>query len=226
MPIPLAKHADAAQVERVRGLLERRAVVIVGSAPLPTKSAIIEDGEVIVAVNGAISSVDQPVDLWVVSSRPQDQPGDATIKPLHRTMLQQAKGRAASHLLFLRGPKPADASEDRTLAALKQLQMRYQSWSVLDKPTKRWIEGEWCARKADKQPCSSGILATAIALYCGAAMVRLVGMSLAPGYHYLPKARPMGWWRNHVEADRRALVALAARAGGRLSGEILERVAA
>jgi hypothetical protein len=62
---------------------------------------------------------------------------------------------------------------------------------VLDKTTKRWIEGELCDRRDDKKPCSSGVLAVAMALYAGAAAVRLVGFSFSPGYHYLkPKARP------------------------------------
>jgi hypothetical protein len=210
-------------VDRVRPLIEGRAVVVVGSAPLKTAAADVLESEVAIAVNGGISSVARPVDLWVVASRSQDKPGSGTIKPLHRTMLQQAKGKTVGHVLMLRGPK--EESQKDTLAALGQLNVMLGTWSVLDKPTKLHVETSLCARK-DKEPCSSGILATAIALWCGAESVRMVGFSFTPGYNYLPKERPQSWWRNHVNADRRALVALRARYGAKLSGSILEAVAA
>lgn len=227
MRLPLATTADPSQVERVRDLIAGRACVVVGSAPLGSHAADVSETEIAIAVNGGISSVPRAAELWVVASRPQDRPGHPQIKPLHKTMLQQAKDRAAGHVLFLRGPNaPKDASEQDTLAALAQLRFTHQAWSVLDKPTKRWLEGELCARVADKRPCSSGILATAIALWCGADSVRMVGFSFTPGYQYLPKERGASWWRNHVDADRRALVALRARYGAQLSGAILKQVAA
>jgi len=229
--IPLSTTFDPSQVDRVRDLLDGRACVVVGSAPLKGPPDLSET-DVVIAVNGGISSVPRAVDLWVVASRPQDKPGSGQIKPLHKTMLHQlhktmlhqAKGRTAGHVLFLRGPK--HASEGDTLAMLDVLGCRYASWSVLDKPTKQGLENDLCARPGSKDPCSSGILATAIAVYCGAASVRLVGFSLSPGYHYLPKERPQSWWRNHVAADRRALKALRARYGATLSGSILEAVGA
>lgn len=222
-PLPLAKVADPGQVERVRDLLEGRSCVVVGSAPLADRYAQVADTDVVIAVNGGISSVAGAVDLWVVASRPVDRPGNSRIKPLHKTMLHQAKGRTVGHVLFLRGPK--DASEGDTLAALEALAVRHHTWSVLDKPTKLWLETTLCAR-AEQHPCSSGILATAIALWCGASSVRLVGFSFTPGYHYVKKERPASWWRNHVTADRRALKALHARYGSTLIGEILSQVAA
>ncbi len=222
--IPLATKADAAQVERLSELIAGRACVVVGSAPLKAAAADVADHELVIAVNGGISSVARAVDVWFVASRPQDKPGHAHIKPLHLTMLKQAKQKTAGHVVLLRGPK--DASEDATLAMLKRLECRHHSWSVLDKPTKRWLEGEVCARKSDKAHCSSGILATAVALWCRAESVRLEGFSFVPGYHYLPQERGASWWRNHIDADRRALRALQEHYGARLSGAILERVAA
>lgn len=225
-PLPLAKTPDVSQVERVRDLIEGRDCVVVGSAPLKSAHADVSDSEIAIAVNGGISSVARAVDLWVVASRPQDRPGSGQIKPLHKTMLHQAKGRTAGHVLFLRGPNAKDASEVHTLAMLDHLGCRYGTWSVLDKPTKQAMENELCARPKDKDPCSSGILATAIALHCGAASVRMVGFSFTPGYAYLPKEKGQSWWRNHVRADQRALRALLARYGSMLSGDILQRVAA
>lgn len=221
--IPLAIRADPTQVERVRALLIDRACVIIGSAPLATRHAEIYADELAIPVNGGISSLAGAADLWVVCSKAQDAPG-AVIRPLHRTMLQQATGRTVGHLLLLRGPKVE--SEHGTLATLKALRCQHESWSVLDKPTKRWIEGELCDRVDDKKPCSSGILAASLALYCSAASVRLVGFSFSPGYHYLQKEKPASWWRDHVAADRRALAALQQRYGARLSGSVLEAVAA
>jgi hypothetical protein len=219
-PIPLAKTADPTQVERVRELLADRACVVVGSAPLTSKHADVQPGELAIPVNGGISSLAGAADLWVVNSKAQDAPG-MLIRPLHKLMLEQASGRTVGHLLMLRGPKVM--SEQGTLATLKALRCRHNTWSVLDKPTKRWLEGELCARVDDKKPCSSGILAVAIALYCGAASVRLVGFSFTEyGYHYPTKEKPASWWRDHVTADRRALAALQQRYG-RLSGEIVQR---
>jgi hypothetical protein len=218
-PIPIAKKADPSQVERVRDLIEGRDCVIVGAAPLKTPTADVAASEFVIAVNGAISSVGRAVDLWVVSSKLQDRPGNM-IKPLHKVMLHQARGRTVGHVLMLRGPKLP--TEGDTLAALKKLGCRLHSWSVLDKTTKRWLEGELCGRVSDKKWCSSGILATAIALWCGAASVRLVGFSFDPGYHYLPRQRGEPWWRDHVKEDQVALRALKARYGERLSGSIFE----
>lgn len=222
--IPIAKAHDVTQIERIRTIVEGRACVVVGSAPLPTPKAEIEHGECVIAVNGGISSLPCDADVWVLNSKQQDQPGDPNLKPLHREMLQQGKGRSAGHLLLLRGPKVA--SESFTLATLDVLGCHYDSWSVLDKTTKRWFEGEHCGRVSENRPCSAGMLAVAMALWCGAAHVRMVGLSLKPGYQYMPHAQPASWWRDHVAADRLAVQVLSARYGDRLSGSLLKAVAA
>ncbi len=223
MTIPIAETPDQGQVERIRSIVEGRACVVVGSAPLKTPTAEVSDGECVIAVNGGISSVPGAADLWVLNSKLQDKRGE-NVKPLHRSMLQQGTGRTTGHLLLLRGPKVA--SEQYTLDTLVRLGVRYQDWSVLDKVTKRQFEQDVCARVRDNRPCSAGILATAIALHVGAASVRMVGFSFKPGYHYLPNAEPQAWWRDHLEADQKALAVLSARFGDRLSGAILKTVAA
>lgn len=222
-PIPLALVADPHQVEALRRCVDGRSCVVVGSAPLSSTYADIQPYETTIAVNGGISSLPSIADVWVVNSKAQDKPG-ALIRPLHKTMLQQGAHRRVGHVLFLRGPKVA--SESDTLTTLRHLRCSLGTWSVLDKPTKRWIEGELCGRLDDKKPCSSGILAVACALYAGAASVRLVGFSFTPGYHYLPKEKPQSWWRDHVAADRRALATLHHRFGSRLSTDVLQAVAA
>jgi hypothetical protein len=220
--IPLATAPDWGQVEAVRPLLDGRACVVIGSAPLVTRHAHVGEDECVIAVNGGISSTLRVVDLWVVGSKLWDAPMQRNARPLHRQMLEQATGRTVRHTLLLRGPKAA--TEPHTLAVLADLRCQVQHWSVLDKPTKRQVERQLCDRVHDDAPCSSGILAAAVALWCGA-FVRLEGFSLKAGYHYL-KQTPPAWWRDHVEADRRALVALRAHYGNKLSGALVEAVAA
>lgn len=221
--IPLATSADLSQVERVRELVEGRSCVVVGSAPLPSRYAELQPYETVVAVNGGISSVPAIADVFVLNSKAQDASWPQ-MRDLHRKMLKQAANTRAGHVLLLRGPKVP--SEAFTLARLADMQCQFSTWSVLDKPTKRHVEGEVCGRVDEKKPCSSGMLAAAIVLWCGAAAVRLVGFSLKPGYHYLPKQQPHSFWRDHVEADPRALSALKKRFGSRLCGDLVQQVAA
>lgn len=220
--LPLATVPDLSQVERVRPLLYGRNCVVLGSAPLSTPKAEVEADDVLVAVNGGIGVAPRTVDLFVVGSKPWDKPMQVDARPLHKQMLQQAAGHTVRHALLLRGPK--EATEQHTLSLLKTLRCSVEAWSVLDKPTKLFMEQTLCARR-ESEPCSSGILAVAVALYCGAA-VRMVGFSLSPGYHYIRHKHPPSWWRNHVEADRRALVALRHQYGSLLSGELVQAVAA
>lgn len=221
--IPLATVADEAQVERLRPQVEGRACVLVGSAPMSGR-VTVEADDVVVPINGGISSAPR-ADVWFLGSKEQDKPSNHLyMTPLHRQMLEQCRGRRAGHVVLLRGPKRP--TEAYTLDTLRRLSCAVDSWSVFDKPTKLWIERNLCDRKKDTHPCSSGVLAAACVLWCGASSVRLEGFSLAPGYHYVTVERPKTWWRNHVEADTRALVALRARYGAALSGSILDTVAA
>lgn len=222
-PLPLALAPSPSQVEALRPFVEGRRCVVVGSAPLRTSVADIDAGDITVAVNGGIASLTgRRADVWVLNSKAQDRPGSPDLKRMHGLMLDQAKTAQTGHLLLLRGPKVA--SEPETLETLRIRGASWQTWSVLDKPTKLWLEVECCGR-TDK-PCSSGILTVASVLWCGAAAVRLVGFSFAPGYHYLPTTPAPRWWRDHVEADRRALRVLRGTYGARLSGTLVEAVAA
>lgn len=219
--IPLAKTADPSQVEALRGHVQGRQCVCVGSAPLGA-AIPLSPADVVIAINGAISSVPR-VDVWFLGSKESDKPGDPFIKPLHRQMLEQSRNRQAGHVVLLRGPKRP--TEQYTLGWLLRMQCTVQTWSVLDKPTKRWMERELCDRRHDTAPCSSGILAVACALWCGAESVRLEGFSFLPGYHYVHET-PQRWWRNHVEADQRAVRALRARYGDQLSGDLIAQAVA
>jgi len=215
--IPLATVADTSQLDILAPLLSGASVVVIGSAPIRSRFVEVLDGEISMPVNGAISSVLGKVDLWVLGSKHYDT-HEANTRFLHKTMLDQGKDRQVQRAVFLRGPK--HMSEAATLERLRSRRCEVATWSVLDKPTKRWLEGEYCGRVDDKQPCSSGVLAAAMALWCGAASVRLSGFSLQPGYQYLPKQTPQPWWRDHIEADRRALRLLRQRFKTQIQGDI------
>jgi len=222
-PIPLSTVADQSQVEALRPFVEGRSCVVVGSAPLSTRYAAVQPYETTIAVNGGISSLPNIADVFVLNSKAQDEAFNM-MTPRHRLMLKQAKNKRAGHVVLLRGPKIA--SERFTLAALKPIGCEYSTWSVLDKPTKGFIEHAVCARPRpdDKEPCSSGLLAVALVLSCGAISVRVIGFSFRPGYQYDSTES----YRGHVHADRRALVALRERFGPRLHicGCLLKKVAA
>jgi hypothetical protein len=87
--IPIPKQPDVTQIERLRPLVADRRCVVIGSAPLRTRLVEICADELTIPVNGGISSLANPADVWVVNSKAQDAPG-AIIRPLHKQMLEQA----------------------------------------------------------------------------------------------------------------------------------------
>jgi len=125
------------------------------------------------------------------------------------------------HVAFLRSPiRP---TEDESLQRIRKMHAQYQSYSVIDKPIKRWLEELICDRQDGVgTACSAGIFSAALALWSGARRVRLVGMSWKAGYHYLPNVQTI---RGHVTADERALHALMARYPGQLVGALVPKVA-
>jgi len=223
IPIPIRVEPAVDQLAAIAAVVRDRRVAIVGSAPRAIEGPEpLEVDELAIPVNGGISSTSGSIALWIVGSKPYDGPGHP-VRDLHRLMLDQATGRSIAHVVFMR--QPAIASEGLTLNVLERRRVTIASYSVVDKPTKYWLETELCAR-LEKQPCSTGIFAAAAALWCDAAHVRLVGFSLAAGYHYIRRPSPPAAWRDHVDADARALVALRARFGARLRGDVLKAVCA
>jgi hypothetical protein len=216
--LPLTTTPDQTQLEAFGAIVRNRRCVVVGSAPLPTKHARTDPGEVVICVNGAISSVAGVPDIWVLNSKP-------SAASLHLTMCRQGANRAVKHIAFLRSPiRP---TEDESLTRLRKMGASCESWSVIDKPVKRWIEQTICDRR-DHSPgvntaCSAGIFTVALALWSGASRVRLAGFSWSAGYHYLPKLQVI---RGHVDADQRALRVLLDRYPGLLLGAIVPQAAA
>lgn len=213
--IPLTVDPDHDQLAQVASMMNGERCVVVGSAPLRTRMAPVDHGEFVICVNGAISSVVGVPDLWVLNSKPSKA-------HLHLTMLQQGKGREVRHIAFLRGTiRP---TEQDSLRHLRKLGCAWTSWSVIDKPIKRWLEESTCARQPGLgTACSAGIFSAALALWSGAANVRLVGLSWIPGYHYLPHTQTI---RGHVVADQRAVQTLLDRHPGRLGGALIPKTMA
>lgn len=213
--LPLTVTPDQGQIEPLRPLMMHRRCVVVGAAPLKTRRAVIQPGEYVIAINGSISSLDRCADLWLLNSKPNRT-------ALHATMLRQGLGRACRHVALLRGP--LEATEQETLRRLRKMGCQYETWSVIDKPIKRWLEERLCDRCEDgiAQPaCSAGLFAVALALWSGAEHVRLTGFSWKAGYHYLRYVPTT--IRGHVQSDGRGLRALLQRYPGRLSGAIVPR---
>jgi hypothetical protein len=210
--LPLSIAPDVSQIDRFGDLLRGQACAIVGAAPLRTPRAELEAGERVICVNGSISSVGSAPDLWLLNS-------SENRSALHLRMLQQAAGREARHVAFLRGSKVP--TEPASIRHLHRVRCAIGGWSVIDKPIKRWLEESICDRppRGVKPACSSGLFAAALALWCGAARVRLIGFSWKAGYHYVTVPRSVR--RGHVDADRRALAALEARYPGRLAGALI-----
>jgi len=217
---PIPTHPVPSQLERLRPFIEGRDCLVVGSAPLPTEHAQDRPGEVVIAVNGGISSCAGIPSVWFVNSKQQDRPGDKNLTPLHKRMMEQATNRRVHHIVLLRGSKVA--SEEGTFERLDQLCVRRESWSLLDKTTKAHVESILCDRNlGEKRPCSSGLLAVAVAFWCGASNVRMEGFSWSPGHHYkLPQPIQKRW---HDVADKRALKELYQRFGDRLQTTLLKR---
>lgn len=213
---------NKAQIERFLPVFAGQACVVVGSATLTTPYAQILPGEFVVAVNGSISSVPPEVvpDLWLLNSKADKRGWTTQLRVLHGQMLAQGRDRAVNHVALLRGPKYE--TEWITLEQLRAMRCTYQSWSLIDKPIKFWLEQEVCDRKHEKAPCSAGMFAVALALWCGAASVRLVGFSWHVGYHYLPNVDLPAQWRGHVDADKKALAALQRDFPGQVSGALVE----
>lgn len=220
--IPIPTSPDPSQAERLRPFVDGRACVVLGAAPGPAPS--VSADEILIPVNGAISRLARVPDIWIVGSKYHDRADRINFRPLHKMMIEQAMGRSVGHLLLARGPEKA--TEAATLALLAKLHCTYQSWSVFDKVNKLAIEQHYCGRVDVKQPCSSGLLAVALCFATGAASVRMAGFSFQSGYFYIKQKQAPGWWRGHRDSDKRAIAALRARYGEKLSGDLVEAVAA
>jgi hypothetical protein len=203
-----------ASLEQLAIALKEKRCIVVGAAPIQTLFSV-SPGDVVVAVNGGISSCPPgPVDVWVVNSRSGAwQSWGAERLRLANLMLAQARGRHVRLIVFL-------AREDEAPAVTTtHLRAQGTTWDdaiALVQTERHELEQLAGARTPDMtaHALSAGMTAAAICFAAGAAHVRLVGFSWSAGYQYAPGDRAVTT-RGHEGGDRQALPLLDARYGTR-----------
>lgn len=202
-------------VEGIRAVLAGRRCLVVGSAPLG-RPLSVDNGEVVVAVNGGISSVPGVVDLWMLNSRrqPYESWGPDRVA-LNERMVHQGAGRTVRTVAWV---TVDDEPEDAMVARLRAQRTEYTQGCVIARTERERIETVSGARTPAmrKHALSAGMFAVALCLWSGAATVRMVGFSWRAGYAYLPGVDLPAATRGHIEGDRLALEQLLARYGDRL----------
>lgn len=201
-------------IDALAATLAGRSVSVLGAARLTTDADLLGDDDYVVAVNGGISSVVGAPDVWVVNSRSAQfqQWGPSRVR-LATLMLRQGSRRQVPEVVFLAREQEAPAV---TLQILRQQGTAVGHWTTILQADRRYLEHDAGARldPQAKDALSAGVTAAALCLLAGAAEVRLLGFSWAPGYAYLPGERIDA--RGHVRADQTALVLLHRRYGTRL----------
>lgn len=211
--------------ERLQRTFEGRRVVVLGSAPLereffqfrPSVTNDPDDGELLVAVNGGISSAAAPihVDVWFLNSRSSAfQSWGPNRIALTNLMIRQGAGRDVGLVVFYA------REEEAPIVTRRILEKQGTQWRedlALSETERHALETISGARTSEltRHALSAGMASAAIALMAGAAHVRLIGFSWQAGYHYSPAdARVRD--RGHVYGDQVALRQLSARYGTRL----------
>lgn len=189
-----------------------RRVLVVGSAPAPILPSP-QAGDVVVAVNGGISSVtDRPVDVLVTNGRRYDTGPytDPVLWPAerrrwHEVMLAQAAGRRVGHLvLFLR-----DDTDEQTTERLRGQGTTWGAETRIDASERIRIAQMVGVTDLDTAFClSSGVAAGCLARACHAADIVLCGISLHPGHAYGPIPACYATERRHRTADAVGLAVL------------------
>jgi hypothetical protein len=213
--VAVAQRSEPAQraLEGLALTLAGEPVTVLGAAPLGKDDPLSVEGRLL-AVNGGISSVAGDPDVWVVNSRSsQFEQWGPSRRRLARLMLKQGAGKRIPFALFLAREPEAPGY---TLDILRSQGTTVERWDMLTQIDRRLLEHQSGVRDDEnaKGALSAGVTAAAFALLAGAAEVRLLGFSWAPGYAYLPGERIDA--RGHVPADMRGLKLLQARYGTRL----------
>lgn len=193
-------------VASLRRFLRGRRVVVLGSAPLKAP-LVIGDDEVVVAVNGGISSFSR-CDVWVVNAWGERVPGNSE---KHHRMIAQGKNRKVGLVVFLSRTHDAVRFSGPRLAAQG---VTWDTSADIQQTTRVAIETGAGARKKalSNNALSAGFFAACAALVAGATRVRLEGFSWEGGYAYHPGPEVRG----HVGGDKIALTSLVAVHGTKL----------
>lgn len=205
-------------MEDLRALVGGCRCLVVGSAPL-ARPLVIGTDEVVVAVNGGISSVREArIGVWLVNARRRPYAcWTAERITLNALMVQQGAGRHVGAIAWVL----TDDEEGASAVMAERLRVQgttYDQAVVITRTDRARIEVKAGARTPAmrKHALSAGLFAVAVCLWAGAERVRAVGVSWRAGYAYLPGVELPPATRGHVEGDRLALAALEARHGRRL----------
>jgi hypothetical protein len=139
---------------------------------------------------------------------------------LHRTMMAQAANRHVRVVGFMTRQAKA---EDYTAAWLRELKTTFEHSLVLARTDRELLEVKTGVRTVamNRDACSAGVFGVIVALWAGAAHVRMEGFSFEKGYHYLPGHKLPENCRAHVQGDRLALRQIAALYPGRVDGALV-----
>lgn len=202
-------------------MLAGRRCLVVGSALLK-RPLSVDNGEVVVAVNGGISSIPGVVDVWLLNSRrqPYESWGPERVA-LNERMVRQGAGRTVRTVAWV---TVDDEPEDVMVARVRAQGTVYAQGCVIARTARERIETVSGARTPAmrKHALSAGMFAVALCFWSGAAAVRMVGFSWRAGYAYLPGVELPAATRGHIEGDRLALEQLLARYGDRLEQTLNE----
>lgn len=207
-PDPIPSHLRALYGARV---------LVVGSAPgaiLPAPSTY----DRIVVANGGIANVPRKctVDVALLTTWTL-----GTTSPVRMAVIEQYRGRHVPVLVIHGGGWNAthdptvptwtpDPMQPARRDAFADVHTTYDAaYGVTPTGRERWI-GSACGGLVPRGQTegwgtagwSSGVLAAALAWYCGASSVCLAGMSFQPGYVYGPDTAPR---RAHSEGDQAVL---------------------
>lgn len=199
--------------EALAAAVADRDCVVVGSAPMPAP-LVLSSREVVVAVNGGISSTPARCDVWVLNAREGPQPGwGPDQRHVNAAMVAQAAGRHVPLAVLL---LVTDDAAEPTQRRVAEQGTRIDAALAINRETRRDVEASVGARSPDmsKHALSAGVTAAVLCLWGGAATVRLEGLSFTPGYAYETPTPVTA--RGHVGGDVAALLRLEARYGARI----------
>jgi hypothetical protein len=197
--------------------VECRKVLVVGSARLE-RPLDREPDELVVCVNGGISTFPGVADFWVVNSRANARFFTNERLRMHKLMMDQCSRRFIETVVFV---TRAEGSEQVTALWMEERGCGWRRSMLLDPGARAMVERDSGGRikGMERQTASLGLTTVALFLWAGALRVRLRGFSRTAGYEYLPKDAPVDQrWRAHLSADIGMMEHLLKRHGERVQG--------
>lgn len=195
-------------IQTLRKILNDKHVVVIGSAPLTAEGhEAINKAEVIICVNGSISSIAKTPDIWVLNSRDYNDSlytdpkrWDDARKQLHEAMMLQTVGKTTRHLVLVKKSR----TTEQTLRRLHEVRTKWRGTTEIEPNHKISIAMKAGVKKFSIAfNISAGLLAACLALTNKAKSVTLCGFSFKQEYAYLTDTPPDT--RKHIEQDQEAI---------------------